>query len=511
MSQTQFTTAAPAPRAVTADPLILPRPKEVRFTKGQRFVITGGTSLILVETTADRKSPSPLPENALLLLHREIKTRFGLNLPIERQRIGGPITRRLRPGGMIFIGNVGSDAARIGLSAPPRPEGYSLRVNGTPTTAARTAHCAGNDARGTLWAVQTLIQLLKKDARTGQVYVPAVNVRDWPTLAFRGVHLFHGKNALPFHTKLIEHLFSRFKMNALVLQAERTRWDSIDKRIAAPWWGEKADIAAEIALARTRGMITYPLIESYGHMGWLLDNDVYRKYAEDPQKPFAINIGDVEAIALMEKINAEVDDLFDAPAFHIGFDEIDLENRGRMPNPERDHNKTFPELVLSAARHWQNFFTKRGKETWMWADEALFKDDVSPSFGTAKNAADAKFLRDNLPKNIGMFDWQYTRYNSYPSLPRLKSAGFGNVFASSWFKPDNIHAYARAAAANNLSGMLQTTWAGYESAEFVLVKERRQFNAMVLAADYFWNGGAGPAPDKLPYDYEAVFDALWKA
>jgi len=32
---------------------------------------------------------------------------------------------------------------------------------------------------------------------------------------------------------------------------------------------------------------------------------------------------------------------------------------------------------------------------------------------------------------------------------------------------------------------------------------------MILAADYFWNGG-GPAPDALGYDAETVFDALWK-
>ena len=55
-------------------------------------------------------------------------------------------------------------------------------------------------------------------------------------------------------------------------------------------------------------------------------------------------------------------------------------------------------------------------------------------------------------------------------------------------------------------GCLQTTWCGYESNESVLdTEERRQFTAMVLAAEYFWNGGKGPTPDKLPYDPAEVF------
>jgi hypothetical protein len=33
---------------------------------------------------------------------------------------------------------------------------------------------------------------------------------------------------------------------------------------------------------------------------------------------------------------------------------------------------------------------------------------------------------------------------------------------------------------------------------------------MVLAAEYFWNGGEGPTPDKLPYDPQRVFIEQWQ-
>jgi hypothetical protein len=92
---------------------------------------------------------------------------------------------------------------------------------------------------------------------------------------------------------------------------------------------------------------------------------------------------------------------------------------------------------------------------------------------------------------VTIFDWQYSALSKYPSLDLLKSSGFTKRVACTWWDPVNIKSLAAAAAANGALGALCTTWCGYESKESVLAgEERRQFIAMVHAAEHFWNGGA---------------------
>jgi hypothetical protein len=459
----------------TTTPLIIPRPKQATFPAGSPpFRLNAMTKIALA-------SDKPEIKSAGRLLQQAIAERYGFT-----PELLAPVAPRPGATNVITIG-VGSEGV------PNRPEGYAVNV-----LPARII-INGRDTAGSLWGVQTVIQLLSADA-TGPM-IRAARIEDWPTLSVRGVHLFHGQKALPFHQKLIDRVFSRFKMNMLVIQAEQVRWDA-DPEVAPSWAGTKADLKAEIEYARERGIRTYPLVQSYGHMEWLFNKPKNREYAEDPDLPYAVNFTNPEAVAYLEKFNAEADDLFAAPAFHIGLDEVTM--RGRFPY--RSKPREFSDLLVTSGKHWRDFFKKRGKETWMWADMALHPDEVRPSFGTAPTAADAAKVRAGLPKDIVMVDWQYGTHARFPSLQKLKEAGFTRVIAATWFRPENIQNLSKAAAQAGILGALQTTWAGYESKEEILnTPERRQFTAMVLAAEYFWNGGEGPAPNALSYDAESVF------
>ena len=258
----------------------------------------------------------------------------------------------------------------------------------------------------------------------------------------------------------------------------------------------------ELAYAKAHGINMVPLVQSYGHMEWLFNKPKNRAFAEDPALPYAVNITNPEALGYLGKLVTEADDLFAAPAFHAGLDEVTM--RGRFPF--KSAPKTFSELFVSNARYWHDFHQKRGKEMWMWADMALHPSEVAPCFGTAPSAADAKAVREGLPKDIVLFDWQYGAHSTFPSLKLLKDAGFSKVVASTWFNPGNIQGFAKAAAEAGAWGALQTTWCGYESKEDVLAgAERRQFTAMVLAAEQFWNGGT----TTVTYDPAEVFTRAW--
>lgn len=479
---------------LSAQPLILPRPKAMTFREGASGLRLGKTTRIVLT------DKSKNARKAAHLLLGEINQRFGFLPKVidisERQSLFGSLV--VKDAIVLGLGGKSPALSKERLPVPQKPEGYAVAV-GT-----QQALVAGTDEAGVLWGAQTLIQLLAADAG-GPLIRPAV-IQDWPTLSVRAVHLFYGRDALPFHEKLIDRILARFKMNSLFIQAEQVRWDA-DPAVAPNWAGTKADLSKEIAFARDRGMTLYPLMESYGHMEWLFGKSGNVEFAEDPATPYAVNTTNTKAMSYLETFNAEADSLFNAPGFHAGLDEVTM--RGRFPY--RSLPRTFPDLFVSNASYWHDFAAKRGKTLWLWADMALYPSEVSPCFGTAPTAKDAAAVRAGLPKDIVMVDWQYSAHNSYPSLKVLKDAGFQKLVAATWYYPEGIQNFSKAAAQIGALGAMQTTWCGYESKESVLdTLERRQFTSMVLAADYFWNGGDGPVPQKLPYDFAQVFTQQWK-
>lgn len=466
-------------------PLVIPRPKQLTVRPNSMPFRFGPRTPIRL---MDKR---PGTRRAALVLQRAVQERFGWQLPLAEHN------PRADEGAGFHCG-VGKGLVPEQV-IPDSSEGYLLSADRW------SVDVEGHDEAGVLWGVQTVVQLLSADAQ-GSLVQPAL-IRDWPTLRVRAVHLFTGQNALPFHEKLIDRIYSRFKLNALFIQAEQAKWDA-DPDVAPSWGASKEDLKTEVAYARERGITVYPLLQSYGHMEWLFNKPQNRDFAEDPETPYSVNITNPQAVAYLEKFNGEADTLFGAPGFHAGLDEVTM--RGRFPF--RSNGRTFADMYVANARHWHDFFAKRGKQMWMWADMALHPSEVKPSFGTAPSAEEAAKVRAGLPKDVVMVDWQYTPQEAYPSLRKLKEAGFKNIVAATWFTPENIRLFARDAARVGALGAMQTTWAGYESKESVLdTTERKQFTAMILAAEYFWNGGDGPVADKLPYDYADVFARAFTA
>lgn len=485
-------------------PLLIPHPKKVSGLSGAPFTLNAHTRILVPDGATEEQKRGPV------LLQQEIAARFGVRLPILSASQAGKAGTSIENVIVFDIAGVAKPnplAMRMQKSGqtpptPAKPEGYAVSVS------PRAVLVCGRDARGALWGAQTVIQLL--DGTPGSAQILAASVADWPSLPLRGVHLFHGQNALPFHQKLIDRVLSRYKMNALFLEVERTRWDA-DPQIAPEWAGNKAQLKQEIAFARARGMTPYPLFQSFGHMEWMLDRGDRAKYAEDAQTPYALNMTDPKAVAYMDKLVGETDALFNAPGFHVGLDEVAL--RGRFPYRSKSTNLTYSSLYLKGAKHWRDYFKARNKNVFVWADTMLCASEVAPSFGTAPNVSEAAKVRAGMPKDVTLVDWQYGEHDRFPSLAQLKAAGFKDLIAATWYRTRNIQNFTRAATQVGARGAIQTTWAGYESKEDVLNTwdSRRQFTAMILAAEYFWNGGTGPAPNKLPYDPVVVFTKQWDA
>jgi len=384
----------------------------------------------------------------------------------------------------------------IGTNAPAwavNPEGYHLSVttNGIVILA--------STAQGAFYGLQTLGQLMESDGRN--FTCPVVEIADWPSLRFRGVHWFPSASGAPMDRRLIERVFSTFKFNACVVQCEAARWNS-HPEIAMTNSISKADLRQLVELCRRRFIEPIPLINVPGHADWMFRHGQNLELVEDPKTPYACCVNNPKTIQFIEDVMTECIDVFHPKIFHIGHDEITL--RGRFPNPDSPfyHGETPTRLMTESANRLADWLAARGIATMMWGDMLLAPGEAADAT-SAKTPGEAKERRAELSKKITIADWHYIWNADARSLKALQSDGFHTI-AATWREPVNIFRFSQAAIATGSDGLLQTTWDGYFPDEREIKRSLDQFAAYVIAADYAWSGRADP-PAKLGYEAGEIF------
>ncbi len=136
-------------------------------------------------------------------------------------RFRAPITVRAaaqlpEKGSFILLGSVDNPLVRrmlqrLGLTGTSAAEGYVL------STDQQVALVAGRDDAGAFYGLQSLRQLIRRDA--GGTYVPGVRIVDFPHKPFRGVKLFlPGRDHIPFFKRFVSDFMALHKYNKLVLE-----------------------------------------------------------------------------------------------------------------------------------------------------------------------------------------------------------------------------------------------------------------------------------------------------
>ncbi len=476
---------APPPPSAPVLPalLLIPQPKHVRLS---------GMTLRLTENTRLAVAPgaAPLDRMAALSVRAELRD---LGLPPGKPHSGGVEIVFGEPAHVPRIARYLREANTAPCS---EAEGYVLLAG------PHRIVVAGHDPHGTFYGAQTLCQMLGRDSRG--VYAHEGIINDYPSLSWRGAHLFVGDHALPFHEKLIARIFARLKMNALVLQCEQAKWTTLGKA-APPWAMSKTDLHADIGFARRYGLSVTPLVNSAGHLPWLFRDPANLPLAEDPQTPYAANVSNPETYRKLFRLYDEVEDTFHSDTLHVGGDEITL--RGRFPYRSRRKYPTVAAAFTAHITRLHDYLKARGIKTMLWSDMLLSPGDARDATN-APTPAQAAQMRAGLPKNLILTDWHYSAQDPFTSPLLLRRAGFGPIIGGTWAVPGNVTGFSRALAAQRQRGLLQTTWAGYNSSEANLAHEKYQFAAFVLAADCAWNGGTLD-PRHLPYDPAQVFDRLY--
>ena len=396
---------------------------------------------------------------------------------------------------------------RLTAGSTKRPEEYTVEVGDTAVLEAATT-------QGLVNAAATLRQLMREEQGHGAVR--GVKMRDWPALPFRGIHFFTGRDGRDLQMKMLQDVLGGLKLNALVYQCEYIKWETHPEIHHTTYGMEMADARDVIGEAKSRFIETIPLINTFGHSEWMLDNDVYRHLADNPEVPYAYDPSTSEPIRIAEEIYDEAIRLFQPRYFHIGKDEIMAPG---FPMKEANRKVGAQKLILDDIAHYHKFLKDRGIRAMMWGDMFLHGDEA-PDATNAASQEEAKMLRSKLPKDIIITDWHYAPapVAKYRSLDIFNREGFDTI-AAPWNSPTNVLRFAKAAVdarqaaekrgkGGTTMGTLQTTWAGYSFGHYSFWEAPNQYGAYVLAAEAAWTGGLEDA-DAVPFNFREEFDRIW--
>ncbi len=350
---------------------------------------------------------------------------------------------------------------------------------------------SGTSPADTYYGAQTLKQLLKRGV-SGSITVPAVNVRDFPRFAFRGVHLLTSRDALSYISKLIDNVLAPLKINHIVLQTDKIAWASHPEVIDKSNFMPREDVPKLVEFARRHHITVTPLVQSPGHLEYAFRNGANLDIAEDPKAPYCYCMTNPKSYDFIFSIMDEAIELFGHPQYlHAGHDEFDM--RGRMPCDERcqavGKEKLYIQDILKIHEHLKS----KGCKMMVWGD-------VLPRPGYRE-------MIDELPKDILINDWRYGPSTEYPTVEFYQAHGF-SVVGCTWYDPRNIFTFSSFAARCGIAGMLQTTWTGWKTEQETLRDQPDQVYAYVLSAAWAWNP-IRPAVDALPYRPDCVFGRLW--
>jgi hexosaminidase len=397
---------------------LVPQPKELQVHEGNFRVLA--TTRILVEfghQSEDRIAAETLAE--------EIHDQSGMSLAIigskEKNKQHGSIIElaRLEDGGVRqFLQTRGLKADSIG------DQGYLLFADKLRLIV------AANTGQGLFYGVQTLRQLLHEV--DGKLLCPAVSIRDWPSMEWRGVQDDISRGPIPTedYMKRQIRILAAYKVNLFALYMEHV-FDFASQPLVAPKEAALTpqEINSLVDYAKHLYVTILPEQQTFGHLHHMLKYEIYADVAERPH-------GDVltptkpRAYELIKAMYADLVPLFPGPFLHVGGDETFELGQGQTA--ARTEEVGLGRVYLEHMQKVSEILQPYRKQLMFWGDIAIKYPQ----------------LLSMLPKEMIAVPWDYDPRPSYESI----------------IKPDldvafvNIRNFVRDGQTLGAMGMINTTW-----------------------------------------------------
>ncbi|HWP41592.1 MAG TPA: glycoside hydrolase family 20 zincin-like fold domain-containing protein [Blastocatellia bacterium] len=447
---------------------LVPEPRQIQKKEGS-FAVTRKTRIVI---NSARKQDDLIAAEALA---EEIEAATGLKLKISTER---SMPRR---SGIIYLGRTGDDARLastlksegIGIDDSFDNEGYVIDAD------TRRVIVAARTGPGVFYGAQTLRQLLSRPPDK-KATIPAVRIKDWPALKWRGVHDDISRGPVPTldYIKKQIRLSAAYKLNLFSLYIEHV-FDYQSHPLIGPKEGSlTADEVREIVEYARRYYVTIlPEQQAFGHLHHVLKLEAYNELAETPHGHVLAPVNE-KSYELIKDLYAELVPLFPGPLFHIGADETFELGRGQTR--ARAEEVGLGRVYLEHLKRVSEMMRPYNKRLMFWGDIAMRYPE----------------LLDILPKDIIAVAWRYGPDQSFDNLLKpYKDAGlalFVAPGANNWNRifPNldaafiNIKNFVRDGQKYGALGMLNTTWDDDGEALFEMT-----WPAIVFGAAVAWQPG----------------------
>jgi hexosaminidase len=419
---------------------LIPQPKEVQLYAGGFRVRP--TTRILVEfghQAEDRIAAETLAE--------EIHDQSGMKVSITGSR---EKTRQVRSTIVLarlqdrsvkeFLQSKGLKADTIG------DQGYLLFSDKSHLIV------AANTGQGLFYGVQTLRQLLHEDG--GKLVCPAVAIRDWPSMEWRGVQDDISRGPIPTEEFLKRQIrtLAAYKVNMFALYMEHV-FDFASQPLVAP--KEAALTPQEIKVlvdyAQRLYVTILPEQQTFGHLHHMLKYEIYSDVAERPHG-HVLTPTKEQSYEIIKAMYADLVPLFPGPFLHVGGDETFELGHGQTA--ARVGEVGLGRVYLEHIQKVSGILQPYHKQLMFWGDIALKYPQ----------------LLGILSKDLIAVPWDYDPRPSYDSIIKpYRDAGLRVIVAPGannwnqvWPNLDagfvNIRNFVRDGQKLGAMGMLNTTW-----------------------------------------------------
>ncbi len=465
---------------------VLPAPKEARMAEG-KMVIKPSTT-ILISNSEDR--------TAAETLQKEIQDRTGMKLSIEA------VTSAPKTAGHISLGRLTDRGLRSYLESQgvkagdklghhdlDKPnlekQGYVIRATDSGVVV------AGRTAQGLFYGVQTLRQLLRTEGKT--LAVPALVIRDWPSMEWRGVSDDISRGPIPTldYLKMQIRMLAEYKINVVGFNMEHV-FDFQTQPLVPPKEAAltPVEIKELVDYASKYYITLLPEQQAFGHLHQFLKYEIYSDLAETPHG-HVLTPTNPKTYDFIRQIYGEVVPLFPGPFFHIGADETVELGLGQTKAlaAQQGLGRVYLEHLQKVFEIMQPYH----KQLMFWGDIAVKYPE----------------LLTVLPKSMIAVPWDYDPKPSYENIiTPYTEAGLRVVVApgaGNWgvIWPNlegalvNIRNFVRDGQKHQAIGVLNTTW--NDDGESLL---DMTWPALIFGAAASWQPGESSIDDfKKSYDW----------
>jgi hexosaminidase len=431
--------AAETPRS--ADQLeLIPAPKEVQMHTG-RFRVRP-TTRILVEfghQAEDRIAAETLAE--------EIHDQSGLRISIRgekseaKQEPRAIVLARLQDERVRkFLASKGLKANSIG------DQGYLLFSDASHLIV------AANSGQGLFYGVQTLRQLLRADGHG--LTCPAVSIRDWPSMEWRGVQDDISRGPIPTEDFMKHQIrtLAAYKVNLFGLYMEQV-FDFASQPLVAPKEAALTpqEINALVDYAKQLYVTILPEQQTFGHLHHMLKYEIYSDVAERPHG-HVLTPTKQQSYDIIKAMYADLVPLFPGPFLHVGGDETFELGRGQTAARARE---------IGLGRVYLEHMQKVSGVLEPYHKQLMFWGDIAVKYPQ---------LLSILPKDMIAVPWDYDAKPNFDGIIKpYRDAGLrvvvapgANNWSQVWPNLDvafvNIRNFVRDGQKLGAVGMLNTTW-----------------------------------------------------